>query len=81
MTMVICRSVIAASVIVGKVTVLDVSPLNWLIVAPLRTENSCGTVEQPLQEQVSFILSPNLRDIAGPVESAVVKQLPVRLIR
>lgn len=71
----------AAFVTDGKVTVLDVSPLNWLMVAPLRTENSCGTLEQPLQEQVSFILSPNLRDIAGPVESAAVKQVPVRLIR
>lgn len=72
---------IVASVTEGKVRVLDVSPLNWLIAAPLRTENSCGTVEQPLQVQVSFILSPNLKDIAGPVVSAAVKQLPVRLIR
>lgn len=69
------------SVTEGKVTDLDVSPLNWLIAAPLKTENNCGTVEQPLQEQVSFILSPNLSDIAGPVVLVVVKQLPLPLIR
>ena len=77
----ICRPVTAASEIVGRVTVFEESPLNWLTVFPLRAEKSRGRVLQPVQVQVVFMLRPNLTENAGAVASAAVKQAPVLLIR
>ena len=65
----------------GRVTVLEESPLNWFTVFALRAEKSRGRVLQPVQVQVIFMLRPNLTENAGAVASAAVRQAPVLLIR
>lgn len=81
MTKVSCRLVIVESVMMGSLIVLAVSPLNWLTVDPLKTENICGVVPQLMHTQVTFIFSPNLSIKGGAVESAAGRHPPVLLTR
>ena len=50
--------------------------LKRFTVLPLKKEKRRGTAEQPLQEQVSRMLTPYLSELATDVGSAAVRQAP-----